>query len=238
MRSFPDFEETLVEGGLHMRAMRLVGISVLACLVGASAMAQVSVTKPPDVGPYWQPLGLPNGTYVYTSDFVAPSSGSPASLGVWLRLIDGAPPPVRFQVWGTTGGAPNPGAVLATTAAVAHPATDTLTLFTVPVDGVPATLQSGQRYWLVATVVGESGNGSYQVGGHTQNSAYPDNGTFWYSNDSAGIDFDGQNLTPQMAFVVTLGRQAPEPIPATGTVGLVLLLAALAGAGVFVLRRV
>lgn len=221
-----------------MRAFRFTAIAVLACLVGASAMAQVSVTKPPDVGPYWQPLGLPGGTYVYTSDFVAPANGSPTSLGVWLRLYSGATPPVRFQIWGTTGSAPNPGAVLASTPAVAHPASDTLTLFTASVQGTPTALQAGQRYWLVATVVGESGNGAYQVGGHTQNSAYPDNGTFWYSNDPAGISFDGQSLTPQMAFVVTLGRQAPEPIPATGAVGLVLLLAALAGAGVLVLRRV
>jgi hypothetical protein len=34
---------------------------------------------------------------------------------------------------------------------------------------------------------------------------YPDNGTFWYSNDSNGQVFDGSNLTPEMAFRVVLG---------------------------------
>jgi hypothetical protein len=69
----------------------------------------------------------------------------------------------------------------------------------------------GNLYWFAATVVGESGTGAYQVGGHTQNSQYPDNCTFWYSNDPAGVAFDGQNLVPEMAFSVGLD-DVPVPV--------------------------
>jgi len=49
-------------------------------------------------------------------------------------------------------------------------------------------------------------------GGHTQNSIYPDYGTFWYSNDPSGLSFDGRGLTPEMAIYVAGGAgQVPEP---------------------------
>ena len=76
-------------------------------------------------------------------------------------------------------------------------------------------------YWFAATVVGESGPGFYQVGGHTQNSQYNDNGTFWYSNDPSGQSFDGQNLTPEMAFHVGTAVPAPASLALAGLGGLV-----------------
>jgi hypothetical protein len=42
--------------------------------------------------------------------------------------------------------------------------------------------------------------GSYQAGGHTQNSVYNDDGTFWYSNDPAGVKLCPSKLTPEMTF--------------------------------------
>jgi hypothetical protein len=60
-------------------------------------------------------------------------------------------------------------------------------------------------------VVGEAGTGQYQVGGHTQNSQHQDNCTFWYSNDPNGVFFDGQNLTPEMAFTLTID-DVPVPV--------------------------
>ena len=76
------------------------------------------------------------------------------------------------------------------------------------------------------------------MGGHTQNSVYPDNGTFWYSNDPPGIVFDGQNQTPEMAFEVTLEQFAAVNIPISGPWGIALLIAMVALAGALLIRRV
>jgi hypothetical protein len=148
------------------------------------------------------------GTYVYADSFLAPSNGLPTVLGTWLS-DQGNPVtfPVRFEIWSATGGGgPDPTSVLATTGSIGPFTTaGSLNFFSAPVTGTFGTLSSGTRYFFVITAVGESGGGQYQVGGHTQNSVYQDNGTFWYSNDPAGVNFDGQNLTPEMAFSVTIG---------------------------------
>src|SRR4029078_1848029 len=72
-------------------------------------------------------------------------------------------------------------------------------------------LTPGTLYWFAATVVGESGTGQYQMGVYTQNSQQNDHCTFWYSNDPGGIVFDGQNLTPEIAFTLTLD-DVPVPV--------------------------
>jgi hypothetical protein len=76
-------------------------------------------------------------------------------------------------------------------------------------------LVADATYWFAASTVGLGGTGEFNVGGHTQNSGgIVDNGTFWYSNDSTGIDFDGQALTPEMAFTVNISSasvEVPEP---------------------------
>ena len=75
------------------------------------------------------------------------------------------------------------------------------------------TLIAGQRYWFAASTVGLGGSGGYDVGGHSQNSGgIIDDGSFWYSNDAAGLDFDGQSQTPEMAFSVSISA-VPEPAP-------------------------
>jgi len=91
----------------------------------------------------------------------------------------------------------------------------------------PVSLTNGVRYWVAASTVGQSGGSglAYQVGGHTQG---VDLGTFWYSNDPAGQNFDGRSQTPEMAIFVGSGVSVPEPATYT------LLLA---GFAVAALRR-
>jgi hypothetical protein len=171
-----------------------------------------TLTKPPDVGPFWFPLSNNGGTYVYSNSFVALEDGTPTELGTWLREDSPGLPSVRFEVWGDTGGAgPDPFNVLATTGSIAPPVTGALEFHSAPVAPGAASLSSGSTYWFAATVVGEpAAPGAYEFGGHTQNSVYADNGTFWFSNDPAGINFDGQNFTPEIAFEVTTDTGLPS----------------------------
>jgi hypothetical protein len=186
-------------------------------LVAGSAAADI--IKPPDIGPWWNPLDGGSGTYVYTSDFVAEGPDLQVErLGTWLESFGGTQS-LRFEVWGDNGMSPDPTDVLSTTGSISPAVTNTLEYYEFNASGT--TLVDGQRYWFVATVVGEGGGAAYRVGGHTQNSVYNDNGTFWYSNDVNGINFDGQALTPQMAFAVITG---PVPAPAA------LALLGMAGA--------
>jgi len=211
---------------------------VLVVVWSGFASAQVVITKPPDLGDTWQPLSPDGGTYVYADSFeLTGPDAAPTELGTWLLEVTAPAPPVRFEIWGeAVGGGPDAGNVLATTGTLSPAADGTLTFFSAPVIGTPAVLSSGTRYWFAATVVGESGTGEYRLGGHTQNSVYVDNGTFWYSNDPAGVSFDGQNLTPEIAFEVTLGASTAG-IPTLGTWGVALMAMLLASAGVLAVRR-
>jgi hypothetical protein len=209
-------------------------------LVGGSAFAQLLISKPPDMGEYWGSMSPTGGTYVYADSFVnSGPDAEPTVLGTWLLESVAPAPPIRFEVWGeAAGGGPDASAVLATTGTLSPAATGTLTFFSAPVTGTPSTLMAGQRYWFVATCVGEAGTGRYRTGGHTQNSVYSDNGTFWYSNDPAGIVFDGQNLTPEMPFEVTLGEFAAVNVPISGPWGIALLIAMVALAGALLVKRI
>jgi hypothetical protein len=90
-------------------------------------------------------------------------------------------------------------------------------------------LTAGVQYWFAANVIGLTADARIKVGGHTQNSGgINDNGTFWFSNDPTGINFDGQGLTPEMAFRVEL-----EPVPEPTT----LLLPGIDPAGRGIARR-
>jgi hypothetical protein len=235
----------------------------LTLAVAVPALAQTTITKPPDLGEYWQPLSPNEGTYVYANSFIAPPADLLASeLGTWLLLLggegpegvatrqggwvgEGEPtiPTVRFEIWGEDAGGPDAGTVHATTGSLSLAVTAELAFFSAPVSGVPVALVPGARYWFAATVVGETGTGAFQTGGHTQNSVYADDGTFWYSNDPAGVLFDGQNLTPEMAFQVVLGEEPPPPppsvleIPTAGGWGLVLLGLLIAAVAVLAVRR-
>ncbi|MBL8376411.1 MAG: PEP-CTERM sorting domain-containing protein [Burkholderiales bacterium] len=210
-----------------------VATALFAGLAGSSAA--LTITKSPDLGAYWSPISN-NSTYIYANSFVASAGGNVTGLGTWLLGDDG--PDIRFQVYGSIGGNPANGPdstnVLATTGVIAGMSLNSLTF----IDGGLVTslmaLTMGETYWFGASVVGIAGggSGSYQTGGHTQNSAFADNGTFWYSNDVNGLLFDGQALTPEMAFSVTIDSAVvPEPD------SLALLALGLLAAGTLRARR-
>jgi hypothetical protein len=207
-----------------MKKLFLCAFTLL--FVAAVSYADTTIEKPPDLGLYWFPLS-DGGTYVYSDSFIAPfGDTNVAILGTWLSPLRGTPEGsigntlgsgfvtngggnsiVRYQVWGTGGnGGPDYTQVLASTDPFSANLAG-LNLYNQPVTSGGGPLVPGQKYWFVATCVGlgDPFLTAYQTGGHTQNSVYPDNGTFWYSNDSAGQSFDGQALTPEMAFRVVLG---------------------------------
>jgi hypothetical protein len=206
---------------------KTVAAVTLILLSAAPLMAATTVTKDPDQGPHWRPLGA-SGSYVYANSFVAPTSGPVSSLGTWLTDNGLGGPTIRFEVLGSSNSSsgPNVSNILARTA-VLGPFSGSLAFHTATPLGGSTPLISGQTYWFAASVIGLSGSGEYQTGGHTQNSeGIVDNGTFWYSNDPAGASFDGREKTPEMAFSVS---QVPEP----GTI----FLAAVGFAGLLVLVR-
>ncbi len=210
--------------------LRPVTLVAAVALIAGPALGLTTIEKPPDIGPFWFPLSPNGGTYVYADCFIAPAGADihVQALGTWL--LDqapgevppegltregfipqgGAPPTVRFEIWGDTPPGPDASNVLATTGSI-QPSPVGLDFVEAPVLPGAVPLTPGTLYWFAATVVGEAGDGSYQTGGHTQNSVYPDNCTFWYSNDPAGIVFDGQNNTPEMAFSATLD-DVPVPV--------------------------
>lgn len=193
--------------------------AILALALGSGSAALADITKPPDLGNYWNPLDPNFGTYVYADSFIANGNVTISDLGTWLDDLGTGGSTMRFEVWGDTGGfGPDPSNVISTTGSVS-PSTGTgLTYNQYPASA--GNLVNGQKYWFAATVVGEAGNGFWQVGGHTQNSVYNDNGTFWYSNDPSGTFFDGQNLTPEMAFSVITRIPAPGSAVLLGLGGL------------------
>jgi len=198
-----------------------IGLIVLAA---GSAMADTTITKGPDVGDYWYPLSPNGGTYVYADSFIAPAGSDVlvSRIGTWLNAQGTGGSSVRFEIWGDLGSGNGPDAsnVISSTGSLGAFANSSLTYYEAA--SSPGTLSPGQLYWFAATVVGESGPGLYNVGGHTQNSVYNDNGTFWYSNDPSGVNFDGRGLTPEMAFSLTLTQvPAPGAAAALGLAGLV-----------------
>lgn len=216
----------------QLKTLATVTATVVTGLCLQVAAHAATITKAPDRGPYWHPLST-HGTYVYADSFVAPVNGVVTSLGTWLNTESyDASTTLKFQVWGSVGGnavnGPDWNQVLATTAPISG-FSGGLTLYS----GSPtlsSSLIAGNTYWFAATAVGSTGSGSYQVGGHTQNSgSIVDNGTFWYSNDSAGHNFDGRRLTPEMAFTVSMGPSAS--VPEAGWTALMLGIGMLALVG-------
>ena len=184
----------------------LGAFGALVTIAAAQSAMAGTLTKSPDLGDYWNPLSS-GSTYVYADSFVAPASGVVSDLGVWLN---GGSSQYVLEVLADTGGSgPNGASILANTG-VQQSSFNSLTYVDFATT-FSASLVAGQTYWFAASTVGLGGSGSYNVGGHTQNSeGITDNGTFWFSNDPAGLSFDGPNLTPEMAFTVTQGA-VPEP---------------------------
>lgn len=194
--------------------MSFKSVAFVLLVAGSAAVADTSLTKKPDLGNYWWPLGNNGNTPVYADSFVAPDVDTDVQrIGMWLDDVGSGGTNLRFEIWGNSGG-PNPFDVISSTGTVSPLAGAGLNYNEYATNG--GTLVPGNTYWFVATAVGEAGSGFWQTGGHTQNSdGIVDNGTFWYSNDPNGINFDGQNLTPEMAFSVSLGR-----VPAPGSAAL------------------
>jgi hypothetical protein len=201
----------LKQKGNHIMFKKIGQIAMVACCLLSGLSNAAVITKNPDLGDFWQPLSSNGGTYVYANSFVAQDSGTVSSLGLWLNE---GPNDLVFLVLGSKNNdaaqGPDIASVLASTATVAGQAFQTLT-FVEAAAISSATLSAGTTYWFAASAIGLSGLASYNVGGHTQNSGgIVDNGTFWYSNAADGSFFDGQGLTPEMAFSVTTNG-VPEP---------------------------
>ena len=196
-------------------------ILAFGALTFAATSVMGDIIKPPDVGPWWHPVDGGGGSYVYASDFVVegPDQYAVIWLGTWLLSETGTTQDIRFEIWGNAdAGGPDPFNILTSTGTIHPDVTSELEYYEFPVS--PFLVMPGERYWFALTVVGESGGASYQVGGHTQNSVYNDDGTFWYSNDPAGIYFDGRGLTPQMAFSVIIDIPAPGTAALLGMAGI------------------
>lgn len=203
---------------MKMRMRLLVGAALLAGVIGTTPAMAVTITKSPDLGRYWQPLSS-GGNFVYADSFIAPISGVVSNLGTWF-LNGGSQ--YRLQVLADAGVAgPDGSSILAQTAVQQGTYSELTYVNFSPLSS--ALLVGGQKYWFAASTVGLGGGGSYTVGGHTQNSGgINDDGTFWYSNDPAGLAFDGRGQTPEMAFTVDVTAVAPG-VPEPATWGMMIL---------------
>ena len=185
--------------------------------IGNLAFAGI-IEKAPDIGEYWQPLSGYSGTYIYANSFVAEDNGVVTNLGMWLINNPTGGQNLKFQIYNSLGGnaanGPDSTNLMATTGVLTGLDFSSLSFFDAAVLSGATPLVSGTTYWFGASTVGLGGEQgvAFRVGGHTQNSGgIVDNGTFWYSNDSTGISFDGTNYTPEMAFRVTTSGSVPEP---------------------------
>jgi hypothetical protein len=207
-------------GGTWSMITALAAFLLLGCTGGLATAAPV--TKSPDRGPYWEPIGY-SETKVYADSFIAPNSGYVDDLGTWLNAWEG-PSDIKFQVYGSIGGNPASGPdisnVYATTSILSGLAPSGLAYYDfAPIPG-GKPLIGGNTYWFGISAIDAASGGAYQVGGHTQNSGgIIDNGTFWYSNNPPAFNLGG---TPEMAFSVSVA--VPEPstlvLLGGGTLGL------------------
>ena len=211
--------------------LKTASLAIAMAFVTTSALADTAYTNAPTGGGY-SPLGG-GGTQVYANSFVASVSGAVTEFGLWLS---GGPSELVFQIYDSVGFDPNNGPnslnVLATSNVIPGATYSNLTY----VSATPVTslfLNAGDTYWFAASSVGLGDqDASYSVSGSS--GAGP--GTFWYSNDVNGLVFDGQNLSGQMAFQVTLsGDSNVTPVPEPETYA--MMLAGLGLLGLAARRR-
>ncbi|MES2090412.1 MAG: PEP-CTERM sorting domain-containing protein [Pseudomonadota bacterium] len=189
-------------------SMAAVAIAAMSMIGTVSA---ATLTKAPDMGNYWAPLGNGSATKIYANSFVAPITGNVTELGLWLNQ---GPSDLTFQIYDSFAGdasfGPDSTAALVSSAVIPGQMFSSLT-YVSATPAIGTTLTAGHTYWFAASAVGQATGTHYNVGGHTQNSGgIVDNGTFWYSNAADGVYFDGTRYTPEMAFQVTMAA-VPEP---------------------------
>lgn len=178
-------------------------LAAIAGVAGSTANAAIIVDKAPNASTGYERLeGSPEGSYVYTNSFIFTAGGTGSTMnlvGVYMRNVDTTQPGTqfRFEVYADNANSPDPTAVLGVTNYMSF-AGGTITLVTDSLL-VPINLTFGSRYWIAASVIPNTTDGPYAVAGHIQNSVYPDNGTFWFSNDPTGQTFIGPILPPEMA---------------------------------------
>ena len=195
----------------------IAALSVIAVAAGTTLAGDI--VKPPNEGGTWQPLDPDTGTYIYANSFVADETGVVDELGTWLVAGGGAGTGglVAFEVYGSIGGnaanGPDSTDVIVSTGLLdIGGGTDTVDLYTAA-PAFSGVLNAGETYWFAANVIGGGPADPYQTGRHIQNSVYNDDGTFWFSNDPTGVNFDGQNFTPEMSLSVSI-------VPAPGAFAL------------------
>ena len=186
---------------------KILIVAVAAMALTPLASAQWTLDKIPDRGPFWNPLGASPATSIYANSFVYTGSTGDVltTLGVYIRQNNGQQgQDLRFFL--LADGANNPTGTFLSTA-TADVSTNSSSLVLLTANMSPYAMTNGTRYWFAAQAQGNNSD-AYQVGGHTQNSIYNDNGTFWFSNANDFNNWDGQNRTPEMAIYANV---VPEP---------------------------
>lgn len=185
---------------------RLFFLLGTALILSTAAFADsVIIDKTPDRGGYWNPLSG-GSSYLYANSFVAPSSTTANTLGIYLQNDRGPGSRVRFELWADNGNSPQGGTVLGVTDY--HQYSDTTLSLRTAQMLTSVSLVAGTRYWVVGSTVGQPDQGSYRAGAHSPGA---DGGRFWFSNDPAGLAFDGGGF-PEMAIYVAYTTSAvPEP---------------------------
>jgi hypothetical protein len=190
--------------------MRKLGLTLVFGVLAAASQAYLVVDKAPNTSG-WLPLGL-NGTPIYANSFIfSGTTGDVATkLGGYVQWNGNGNTPQTFQFLLLADGGNAPTSTILASSAYTSSANLNMTLVTE--DVTSSALVNGNRYWVALSCVGGSGDDFYIMGGHTQNSVYNDNGTFWFSNPGDLNNWDGQGFTPEVGIYV---EAAPVPEPAT-----------------------
>lgn len=171
----------------------------------------VFISKSPDVGIAWHPLGADSGSVAYAGSFVAPVNGPVITLGCWFQNYTvGAVPfqEVRYDVCGAYLGdpanGPDPSDVRASSNVITLGSLIGSLTFTQSSSVLSSSdLVQGTTYFFIAQTSGLSGDSGYYVGGHTVNSGgISDNGKFWFSNDNSTPY--SSRTSPEMGFYIEM----------------------------------